>query len=139
MRRRGFTLIETLACVAIAVVLARTGLIAAASLATALRVATSARTLAQTMRATRARATAEGRPLEVRFDATASRWSVRTIDGTIRHDEPLPDPVRFTSLPARALVRFGATGTADNGTVVLGAGASSARIVVNQRGRVRLG
>ena len=139
MRRRGFTLIETVACVAIAAVLARTGALATMSLTTALRVATSARTLAQTMRATRARAMAEGRPLEVRFDATVSRWSVRTEDGTTRHDEPLPDPVRFTSLPARALVRFGATGTADNGTVVLGAGFSSARIVVNQRGRVRLG
>jgi prepilin-type N-terminal cleavage/methylation domain-containing protein len=139
MRRRGYTLIETLACVAIAAVLARTGTLAAVSLATSLRVATTARTLAQTMRALRARAMAEGRPLEVRFDATASRWSVRTDDGTIRRDEPLPATVRFTSLPARALVRFGATGTADNGTVALGAGASSARIVVNQRGRVRLG
>ena len=139
MRRRGFTLIEALACVAIAAILARTGSLAAVSLMTSLRVATNARTLAQTMRATRARAMAEGRPLEVRFDATPRRWSIRMDDGTIRHDEPLSDPVRFTSLPARALVRFGATGTADNGTVVLGAGASSARIVVNQRGRVRLG
>ena len=139
MRRRGFTLIETLACVVIAAALARTGSLTAVSLATSLRVATSARTLAQTMRATRARAMAEGRPLEVRFDAAASRWSVRTDDGTIRHEEPLPDPVRFTSLPARALVRFTATGSADNATVVLGAAASSARIVVNQRGRVRLG
>jgi prepilin-type N-terminal cleavage/methylation domain-containing protein len=139
MRRRGFTLIETLACVAIAAALARTGSLAAVSLATSLRVATSARTLAQTMRATRARAMAEGRPLEVRLDATAGRWSIRSDDGTIRHDEPLPDPVRFTSLPARPSVRFGATGAADNATVVLGAGGSSARIVVNQRGRVRLG
>ena len=139
MRRRGFTLIETLACVAVAAVLARTGSLAAVSLTAALRVATSARTLAQTMRATRARAMAEGRPLEVRFDATASRWSIRTDNGTIRREEPLPDTVRFTSLPARALVRFTATGAADNATVVLGAAASSARIVVNQRGRVRLG
>ena len=139
MTRRGSTLIETLACVAIAAALARTGSLAAVSLATSLRVATSARTLAQTMRATRARAMAEGRPLEVRFDATAGRWSIRSDDGTTRHDEPLPDPVRFTSLPARPIVRFGATGTADNGTVVLGAGTSSARIIVNQRGRVRLG
>ena len=139
MSRRGFTLIETLACVAIAAVLARTGVMVAASLATALRVATSARTLAQTMRATRARAMAEGRTLEVRFDAAASRWSVRTDDGTLRSESPLPHAVRFTSLPARALVRFTATGTADNGTVVLGAAASTARIVVNQRGRVRLG
>src|SRR5204863_7040212 len=139
MRRRGFTLIETLACVAIAAILARTGVMAAASLATALRVAASARTLAQTMRATRARAMAEGGALEVRFDAPASRWTVRTDDGTIRRQEMLPNAVRFTSLPARALVRFTAAGAADNGTIVLGAGASAARIIVNQRGRVRLG
>jgi hypothetical protein len=78
-------------------------------------------------------------PLEIRFDVAAGRWSIRTDDGTIRQSERLPDPVRFTSLPARALVRFTPAGTTDNATIVLGAGASSARIVVNQRGRVRLG
>jgi general secretion pathway protein H len=139
MTRRGFTLIETLCCVAIVATLASASVIATTSLAAALRVAATTRTLAQTMRATRARAMAEGVPLEVRFDVATSRWSVRSDDGTIRHTEPLPEPVRFASLPARALIGFTPTGTADNATIVLVAGASSARIVVNQRGRVRLG
>ena len=139
MQQRGFTLIETLCCVTIAAVLAHAGAIATASLAAALRVAATTRTLAQTMRATRARAMAEGIPLEVRFDVATSRWTIRTDDGTIRHAEPLPASVRFASLPARALVGFTPTGTADNATIVLATGASSARIVVNQRGRVRLG
>ena len=139
MQRRGFTLIETLCCVAIAAALAHTGVIATASLAAALRVAATTRTLAQSMRETRARAMAEGTPLEVRFDTTLGRWTIRSDDGTTRHTEPLPDAVRFVSLPARALVRFGPTGGADNATIVLGSGPSHGRIVVNQRGRVRLG
>ena len=139
MTRRGFTLIETLCGVAIAAALAHAGVLAATSVAAALRVAATTRTLAQTMRATRARAMAEGIPLEVRFDLTTGRWSIHADDGTTRHTERLPESVRFVSLPARALVRLTPTGTADNATIVLAAGAASARIVVNQRGRVRLG
>ena len=123
---------------AVAAVLARTGSLAAVSLTAALRVATSAHARADDARD--ARPGDGGRPAAggaLRRDGRA--LSIRTDDGTIRRDEPLPDTVRFTSLPARALVRFTATGAADNATVVLGAGASSARIVVNQRGRVRLG
>jgi len=139
MTRRGFSLIETLACVAIVALMARAGVLATSSLVTALRVAAGTRTLAQTMRETRARAMAEGTALEILFDVTTSRWTVRADDGTVRDAERLPEPVRFASLPARALIRFTPTGTADNGTIVLGAGRSSGRIVVNQRGRVRLG
>ena len=139
MTRRGFTLIETLACVAIVAVLARGAVLATASLATTVRVAACTRTLAQAMRETRSRAMAEGTAFEVRFDAATSRWSIFTDAGTLRRVEPLPPALRFLSLPARALIRFTPTGTADNGTIALGAGASSARIVVNQRGRVRLG
>jgi prepilin-type N-terminal cleavage/methylation domain-containing protein len=139
MTRRGFTLIETLVAVAIAAIAARTTVLATASLAASLRVGASTRTLAQTMRETRARAMAEGESLDVVFDAPTSRWTVRTLDGSIRRAEPLPDPVRFLSLPARAGVRFTATGMADNATIVLGTSRSTGRIIVNQRGRVRLG
>ena len=139
MQRRGSTLIETLASVALAALLASTATLTAASLAAALRLASSVRTLAQTMRETRGRAMAEGVPLDVVFDASSGQWSVRTLDGTTRRTEPLPAPVRFLALPARARIRFESTGTADNGTIVLGAGAAVRRIVVNQRGRVRLG
>jgi hypothetical protein len=83
---------------------------------------------------------AEGRALEVVFDGSLGAWDVRTPDGTVRHAETLPSPIRFVSLPASARVRFDSTGTATNGTVVL-AGTSTAQrsIIVNQRGRVRLG
>ena len=139
MTRRGFTLIDALACVMVVVILARASALTAASLAAALRVGAATRTLAQTMRETRARAMAEGRALDVVFDPATKVWRIRALDGTVRRTEPLPVPVRFVSLPASAQIRFGSTGTAENGTIVLGADATTGRIVVNQRGRVRLG
>jgi len=138
MTRRGFTSIETVAALAMMAALAAGGLSTISSLSATLRLAASARTLAQTMRETRARALAEGRPLEVRFDASTHAWSIATPDGTIRRQEALPAPVRFAALPARARIRFDATGGAENGTIVLGTTAAVRRIVVNQRGRVRL-
>jgi prepilin-type N-terminal cleavage/methylation domain-containing protein len=140
MTRRGFTLIETLVGVAIAAILASTSALLLSSLATALRLAASVRTIAQAMRETRARAIAEGSPLDVRFDASTSSWTITAVDGTIRRAEPLPASLRFVALPARARIRFDSTGAAENGTVTLGGGGSAtSRIVVNQRGRVRLG
>jgi len=139
MTRRGFTLIETLAAVLLIAILARTTTLAMASLTASMAVGAATRTLAQTMREIRARAMAEGLPLDVAFDVTAQRWTIRTTDGAVRRTEPLPAPVGFVSLPAAARIRFTSSGTADNGTVVLGTGATTGRIVVNQRGRVRLG
>src|SRR5689334_11018334 len=120
MERRGFTLIETLVGVALAALLARTAALGAASLATALRLGATVRTLAQTMRETRARAMAEGAPLDVLFDPAAGTWRIRASDGTTRRTETLPAPIRFTSLPALARVRFDPTGKAENATVALG-------------------
>ena len=139
MTRRGFTLIETLACVALMGIVARAGVTATTSLMTALRVGASTRTLAQAMRETRARAMAEGQPLDVTFDAATGRWRIELIDGTVRRTTWLASPVRFVGLPASARIRFGSTGTAENGTIALGVTAPVMRIVVNQRGRVRLG
>jgi Tfp pilus assembly protein FimT len=137
---RGFTVLETLLVVALAGWLAATAVAATTSLAAALRLSATARTLAQTARETRARAMAEGIPLEILLDTTSSAWSVRQLDGTVRHAAVLPAPVTFLAVPASTRLRFESTGTATNGTVVLG-GTTTARrsIVVNQRGRVRLG
>jgi hypothetical protein len=44
----------------------------------------------------------------------------------------------YQSLPSALRVRFSTVGTADNATVVLAAGGRARRIIVNQRGRVRL-
>jgi prepilin-type N-terminal cleavage/methylation domain-containing protein len=139
MSRRGFTVIEALVAIALLAILAQAGATMMTSLAAAVRVGAATRTLAQTMRETRARAMAEGDALEIVFDATAGRWTLRDATGAIRRVEPLPAPVGFQSVPARARIRFTSTGAAENGTVVLAAGTASASIVVNQRGRVRLG
>jgi general secretion pathway protein H len=139
MQRRGFTVIETLAVIAIVAVVAGAGTTALGSLAATLRLATEARTLAQSMRAARARAMAEGEPIEVRFDAAASRWAIVSVpDGRMRRQEVLSLPLRFAALPLRARIRFDASGDAENGTIEMATPAASRRIVVNQRGRVRI-
>ena len=139
MTRRGSTLIETVVALALTATLVATSTMLLSSLAATFQLAASVRTLTQTMRATRARAMAEGVALDVAFDASTGIWSIRTSNGTMRRTQALPAPVRFLTLPARARIRFESTGTADNGTIVLGAGAATRRIIVNQRGRVRLG
>ena len=139
MHRRGFTGIEMVVALAITAIVAGTAVSALGSFAATFRLATTVRTLAQTIRETRARALAEGLPLEVRFDADARIWRVTTTSGTVRRWDPLPPSVRFVALPARARIRFDATGEAENGTITVGARAAVRRIVVNQRGRVRLG
>jgi prepilin-type N-terminal cleavage/methylation domain-containing protein len=139
MTRRGFTLIETVVALALTATLIGTSTMLLSSLAATFQLAASVRTITQTMRATRARAMAEGVALDVAFDASTGIWSIRTSDGTMRRTQALPAPVHFLTLPARARIRFESTGTADNGTIVLGAGSATRRIIVNQRGRVRLG
>jgi Tfp pilus assembly protein FimT len=131
-------MIDTVVAMATIAVLATSGMLAASSMGAAFRLAATARVLAQTMRETRARAMAEGTPLDVRFDATTRTWTIHAPDGTIRRSEPLPPPVRFLGLPASGRIRFDSAGTAENGTIALAAGTATRRIVVNQRGRVRL-
>lgn len=138
-RKRGFTQIEVLVVVAVVATIAATSLPAMTSLAAALRLAASVRTLTETLRETRARAIAEGEPLDALFDATTGSWAVWTASGTLRRLGVLPAPLRFTALPASARIRFGATGTAENGTIAIDDGSIARRIIVNQRGRVRLG
>jgi general secretion pathway protein H len=138
-RKRGITQIEVLVVLAVMATVAAAALPAMTTLGAALRLAASVRTLTETLRETRARALAEGEALDARFDPTTGAWRVETATGTIRRVETLPSPLRFTALPAGNRIRFGASGTAENGTIVVGAGALSRRIVVNQRGRVRLG
>ena len=136
--RAGFTAVELLIVIGLCAIVARSALIGLPAIARTLRLATSARTLAQRLRETRAHALAEGAPLDARFDASTSTWRIETLDGTIRETNALPEAVVFGALPASARIRFGATGNADNGTVVLTTGVADRRIVVNQRGRVRL-
>jgi len=138
-RSRGFTLIESLAVVAIAGLVARTGGMGVAELLRSARLAGAARTLAATLRLARGQALAGVGPVVARFDAARGRYEILDGAGGRLEDHALPTGVAFAALPARSRITFGALGTADNATIALAAGPRSRRIVVNQRGRVRLG
>jgi len=137
-RRRGFTLVESVAVVAIASLLAGTGIIGVAELLRSARLAGAARTLAATLRLARGQALAGVGPVVARFDAAHGTYEILDGSGGRLTDHALPTGVAFAGLPARARITFGALGTADNATIGLAAGPRSRRIVVNQRGRVRI-
>ncbi|HZP42897.1 MAG TPA: GspH/FimT family protein [Candidatus Binatia bacterium] len=134
---QGFTLLESLVTVGLAAALAGLGLVRIPELASGLRLAGAARTLATTLRLARGRALAIGAPVEVRFDVAASAIEVVGAEPEPAR-RPLPGGVAFAAVPVRARIRFGGLGTAENGTVVLAAGGRRRSVVVNQRGRVRV-
>ena len=137
-RSRGFSLVESLAVVALVGVLAGMSTVNVAELVRGARLAGAARTLGAALRLARGQALAGLGPVVARFDVAAGRWEI--VDGAGRRlaEHALPTGVVFAGLPARARIAFGALGTADNATVALAAGTRSRRIVVNQRGRVRI-
>ena len=134
---RGFTLFETLVGVALATIVAAMGGVRLSEVLASSRLAAAARTLATSLRLARGRALASGTSVEARFDAPGREYELREGNGTL-DVHALPRGVLFAGLPARSRIVFGALGTAENGTVTLVAGARSRRVVVNQRGRVRL-
>jgi Tfp pilus assembly protein FimT len=137
MRRTpGFTVLETTAGLAVAAVTVGIGVVQLTAVLETARLAGAARSLAASMRLTRGQALASGDAFEVRFDQAAATWQVTGGDPASVHR--LPPGVVFGTLPARRRIRFGALGTAENGTIVLAAGPRLRRIVVNQRGRVRV-
>jgi general secretion pathway protein H len=136
-RSPGFTLLEALIGMALGAVIIGTSAPRLLDLVDSARLAGAVRTVASTLRMARGRAMAAGVPVEVRFDAALRRVDLR--DGArVLATHALPAGVLFTALPARARIRFGGLGTAENGTVTLGAGARIHSVVVNQRGRVRV-
>ena len=137
-RRAGFTAIELLVVIAIGATVMMSGVRAITTTARSVHLAAAARVMAQTMRETRARALAEGVPLDLVFDAAASTWEERDAGGTTRWSRALPPPITYGALPALPRVRFGSTGAAENKTIALLGGVATRHIVVNQRGRVRL-
>jgi general secretion pathway protein H len=137
-RSRGFSLVDSLAAVALAGVLVGMSGMGVAELVRGARLAGAARTLASTLRLARGQALAGLGPVVARFDASRGTYDVLDDGGRRLAEHALPPGVVFAGLPARACISFGALGTADNGTVALAAGARSRRVVVNQRGRVRI-
>jgi prepilin-type N-terminal cleavage/methylation domain-containing protein len=137
-RSRGFTLVEALVGLALAGVLAGTGVVRLVALVETARVTGAARTVATALRLARALAIAGGAAIEVRFDVVRSACETRDQAGVLLETRALPPLVGFASLPARRRVLFGGLGTAENATIAIAAGARVRQIVVNQRGRVRV-
>ena len=136
---RGFTQMEVLICIGIASVLAALSIPRATAWGDTARAHGAAWSLATALRQVRARALRSGATLTVRFDPTTANWETRNAAGAVLDTNPLPPRLRFGSLPQSQQLHFGATGRSDNGTIALSCGTSSARVVVNQRGRVRIG
>jgi general secretion pathway protein H len=137
-RTGGFTIVEMLLVVALAATAGGLGTVTIPQLAGSVRLAGAAERLASVLRAARGQALARGRGIEVRFDPSARRWDVRERLDPPFEEHRLPAGVIFQSLPSAQRVRFSTVGTADNATVVLAAAGRTRRIIVNQRGRVRL-
>ena len=136
-RPSGFTLLELLAALALAGILAGVGATQVAELVASARLASGARTVATLLRLARGRALKDDAGVQVVFDAAAATCDLR--EGAVllaRHT--LPRGVAFAGLPARSRILFGGLGNGENGTIRLAAGARTRSIVVNQRGRVRL-
>jgi Tfp pilus assembly protein FimT len=134
----GFTSIELLACLALFAVVVGTGVSQLSPLIASVRLSGAAHRLAAGLRQARGRALERNLRMEMRFDPARRRWDVREFGGLALESQTLPEGVAFAGLPAGERVRFSTIGTADNATITLAAGRGTRRIVVNQRGRVRV-
>lgn len=138
VRMQGFGLLELVACLALLATIAGAGALRLPDVLASLRLSGAAQRLSAALRQARGRALERGGPVEVQLDEGGSLWELRDASGATVARETLPPGVTFTGLPASRRVRFSALGTTDNATIALGAGTTVRRIVVNQRGRVRV-
>lgn len=136
-RSPGFTVLEMLATLGLAAILAGTGAVQLIELVRTARLASGARTVASLLRLARGRALASNVEVEVVFDAPGASCNVRQA-ATLIETRALPVGVTFAGLPARGRILFRALGSAENGTVRLASGLRTRSVIVNQRGRVRL-
>ena len=136
--RAGFTVMELVAGVGLAAVLAGVGGVQLVALVSGMRLAGATRTLAADLRLARGHALAASVTVDVLLDAATGTWEARERGGATLETRALPPGVTFAALPARGRFRFGALGTADNGTAGLAAAGATRSVVVNQRGRVRV-
>jgi type II secretory pathway pseudopilin PulG len=136
--QRGITLAELLLGLGLISVLTTMGAIQVPRLLAALRVPLAARQLATDLHV--ARGTAIARNARAWITFTTSGYRVRYERGDPRETlAALPDTVHIVAVPRSGTLRFWPTGTVDNGTIVLAAGAGGQRsVVVNQRGRVSI-
>lgn len=138
LRVTGFTLVELLIGLVLAAAVVGTTAVRLPPVVASIRLAGAAHRLAAALRQARGRALERNVRVDVRFDGPARRWDVAEVGGDVVDTQVLPPGVGWVGLPPGDRVRFGTVGTADNATVVLGAGTAIRRVVVNQRGRVRV-
>lgn len=138
VRPTGFTAVELVACMALFAVVVGASTSQLSPLIASVRLSGAAHRLAAGLRQARGRALERNLRMEIRFDPARRQWDVREFGGLAVESQALPDGVSFAGLPAGERVRFSTIGTADNATITLAAGSGSRRIVVNQRGRVRV-
>jgi general secretion pathway protein H len=138
MRADGFSVIELVVGLGVATALVGIAVVGLAVLVDGARLAGGVRVVATTLRVARGRALADGTAIEVRFDRTLRMCETRDAGGRVIATSPLPPGISFAAVPVRARIAFGALGTAENGTITLGAGMRQRSVVVNQRGRVRM-
>jgi general secretion pathway protein H len=137
-RALGFTLLELVAGLGLAVVLAGVGVVQLVAVVQTARLAGAAREVATALRLARGIALAADASIEVRFDPGRALCETRERSGVLLATRWLPPGVGFAALPARRRVLFGGLGAAENATITLAAGARTRSVIVNQRGRVRV-
>ena len=138
VRMHGASLLELLVCLVLLATIASTGALRLPEILAGVRLSGTTHRLSAALRQARGRALERGGPVEIVLDEVAGVWEMRDSNGSSLEREMLPRGVSFTGWPANRRVRFSAIGTADNATIVLGAGSVTRRVVVNQRGRVRV-
>ena len=138
VRMQGFSLFELVACLALIATVTGTAALRLPGILTSLRLGGAAQRLSAALRQARGRALERGSPVEVQLDDARGSWEMRDAQAVTLAQEVLPSGVVFAGLPASRRVRFSALGTTDNATITLGGGASVRRVIVNQRGRVRV-
>ncbi|HUE30565.1 MAG TPA: GspH/FimT family pseudopilin [Verrucomicrobiae bacterium] len=137
-RAHGFTLLEVVAGLGLAMVLAGVGVVQLVTLVQTARLAGAAREVATALRLARGIALSGDASIEVRFDPGRALCETRDRAGALLATRWLPPGVGFAALPARGRVLFGGLGAAENATITLAAGARTRSVIVNQRGRVRV-
>ena len=135
--RAGTTLIDLIAALGIASLLVGLAVLHLPGLSDPIRLRGAAHELAATLRLARARALAHGVRVRV---AVAGTPPVATVfEGSRAVGSWHLPRVTLISLPAGGSLTFTALGTAPNATITFGAGARRRSVIVNQRGRVRVG
>lgn len=129
----GGTLLDACAALALSSLAAVSAVSGVRPLACAVKVGAARTALAGAL--LEARQEAYAREQNVLVEAHAGDSAVTIQPGA--RLRPLGDGVVLRSVPSDGNVQFRATGLADNGTIAIACGDSSASVVVNQRGVVR--